>query len=254
MARVLGYKQIKQKRYKFLPVVPPEILHSFGRLTFNFTMTVWGKSGNGKSSFVMQFLKALMPFGKVLYVALEEGFEVTTQMNVIRTLNEEEHAGKIEFADHEMVFDELVKKLKKKKSPKFIVIDSVQYWNITFEQYKQLKELFAQKKTFIFISHAKGKEPWGDLAQKIRYDSALKAFVQGYVVEVNGRLGGNNPYIIWEKGAARYWGKRFNKIRSESKPTKEVIDMSEKMKAEYEKTSPPTPLQRERGEIVMKVV
>lgn len=235
MARVLGLKQLLQKRYKFLPVLPPEILHSFGRLTFNFIMTVWGKSANGKSSFIIQFLKVLMPFGKVLYVALEEGFEVSTQMNALRTLNEEEHGGKIEFADHEMVFDELVAKLKKKKSPRFIVIDSVQYWNIDFEQYKKLKELFSKKKSFIFISHAKGKEPWGDLAQKIRYDSAIKAFVQGFVVEVTSRLGGNNPYIIWEKGANRYWAKRFNKIRIESRPNKEIIELAEKMKADYER-------------------
>lgn len=169
-AKILALKQLLQKKHAFLDNLPDNIIYSFGRLTINFIMIVWGQSGNGKSNFIMQFLKALLPHGKVLYVALEEGFEATTQMNAMRQLTEEEHSGKIEFADHEMNYMELVNKLSKKKSPRFIVIDSIQYWNISYEMYKALKEKF-RKKTFIFLSHAKGKIPDGNTADKIRYDA-----------------------------------------------------------------------------------
>lgn len=211
MAKVLGLKQLLQRKYSFLDNLPERIANSFGKLTMNFIMIVWGQSANGKSSFMMDFLKAIMVYGKVLYVALEEGFEATTQMNALRQLTEEDHSGKIEFADHEMNYDELVKKLKKKKSPKFIVIDSVQYWDVTYDKYKKLKEMFP-KKTFIFLSHASGKIPDGKTADKIRYDAGVKVRIEGFVAFVACRYGGNNPYVIWEEGAKRYWGKSYKKV------------------------------------------
>jgi hypothetical protein len=217
MAKVLGLKQLLQRKYNFLENLPEQIVNSFGKLVDNFIMIVWGMSGNGKSNFMMQFLKAIMPFGKVLYIALEEGFEATTQITVLRQLTEEEHTGKIEFADHGMTYPELVKKLKKKKSPKFIVVDSVQYWNITYDQYKALKEMF-KKKSFIFLSHASGKLPDGRTADKIRYDAGIKVRVEGYIAFPISRYGGNKPYLIYEgnetEGARYYWGKNFNKILS----------------------------------------
>lgn len=215
MAKVLGLKQLLQRKYTFLEDLPEEIVNSFGKLVDNFIMIVWGQSGNGKSNLMMQFLKVIMCYGKVLYVALEEGFEATTQITALRQLTEQEHSGKIEFADHEMTYDELVKKLKRKKSPRFIVIDSVQYWNISYEQYKKLKEMF-KKKSFIFLSHASGKIPDGKVADKIRYDAGIKVRVEGYVAFIISRYGGNRPYLIWEgnevEGARHYWGKSFKKI------------------------------------------
>jgi hypothetical protein len=220
MARVLGLKQLLAKKYNFLEPLPEAIVKSFGRLTDNFIMIIWGGSGNGKSNLIMQLLKALMPFGGVLYVGLEEGFESTMQFTALRHLSEGEHSGKITFADHEMNYEELVIRLKKKKSPRFIIIDSIQYWNIDYDRYKALKEMFT-KKSFIFISHAEGKEPSGSVAKKIRYDAPIKAFVQGYVAQVVSRFGGNQPYIIWEEGAKKYWGKLFKKVTDGIVPKKE---------------------------------
>ena len=220
MARILGLKQLVSKKYTFLENLPAKVIHSFGRLTDNFNMIVWGMSGNGKSSFMMEFILSLMPFGKVLYLGLEEGFEASMQFNVLRKLNLDDHSGKIQFADHEMTYEELTIKLKKKKSPRFIVIDSVQYWNISYEQYKKLKEMFPGK-SFIYVSHANGKIPDGKTADKIRYDAPVKVRVEGYVGFVISRFGGNNPYVIWEEGAKKYWGKQYKKMITT--PPKEVF-------------------------------
>jgi len=211
MARVLGLKQLLQRTYHFLEHLPVEFTHSFGRLTDNFIMIIWGQSGNGKSNLIMQLLRTLMLHGNVMYVGLEEGFENTMQMTALRHLNEESHTGKIVFADHEMTYAELMIRLVKKKSPRFIIIDSLQYWNINYEQYKALKERF-KKKSFVFISHANGKNPEGATAQKIRYDAPIKVRVEGCVAFVISRYGGNNPYVIWEEGAKKYWGSQFRKI------------------------------------------
>lgn len=225
MARVLGLKQLLAKTYDFLEALPDKVLNSFGLLTSNFTMIVWGLSANGKSNFMMQFLTALTPYGNVLYVGLEEGFESTMQILANRNLNSEKHSGKIQFADAEMTYDELIIKLKKKKSPRFIVIDSLQYWNISYEQYKRLKEMF-KRKTLIFVSHADGKLPSGKVAKDIMYDCGIKVRVEGFIAFVKSRYGGNNPFIINEALAQQYWGTKYKKV------TKNFVPQMPKAKQE----------------------
>lgn len=210
--KVIGLKQFMQKTYDLLEGLPEEIQRSFGELVGNFIMIVWGKSGQGKTNFLYQFIRVLMGYGNVLYVSLEEGTEKSAQLLALRHLNTEAHSGKILFADHEMTFELLCEYLKRKKSPRFVVIDSLQYLGINYAQYKQLKQMFP-KKSFIFISHANGKNPAGTTAGQIRYDAGIKVYVEGYVAFPICRYGGNRPYIIWEgnnrhEGAWNYWSKR----------------------------------------------
>ena len=246
MAKVLGLHQLLAKRYEYLDL-PATIKESFGDVVKNFLMIVYGASGNGKSSLLMQFVKAVMANenGKVLYISLEEGFEASIQKNVLKHLNptpnpspkergiEEDYAGKIEFADYEMTIEKLDAKLSKRKSPQYIVIDSIQYWNISYEQYKWLKQKHP-KKSFIFISHSKGKSPDGVTAQKIEYDVSIKVRVEGYVAFVRSRYGGNKPFVIWEDGAKKYWADKYAKVvlgaGEKKKTTKKV--KGEKLKVE----------------------
>jgi hypothetical protein len=211
MAKVLGLRQIIDKKHKLLEGLDEVIKRCFGDLVEGFIMIVWGPSGSGKSNFLLQFLVALLQFGKVMYVGLEEGFEASMQRKIVMHLDLDKHSGKIEFADHHMTFDALIERLKRKKSPKWIIIDSVQYWNINYAQYKHLKEMFPGK-GFIFISHASGKSPDGKTADKIRYDAGIKVRVEGYVAYVISRYGGNKPFLIWEEGAKKYYGRKLKKI------------------------------------------
>jgi hypothetical protein len=210
--KVIGLKQLLQKQYETLEGLPEVLRRSFGELVANFIMIVWAQSGSGKSNFIYQFLSVLMQHGNVLYISLEEGTEKSAQMLALRHLNTSSHSGRILFADAEMTYEEAVPYLRRKKSPRFVVVDSVQYWNINYARYRELKELFP-KKGFIFISHAAGKNPDGKTADKIRYDAGIKVRVEGFVAFPVSRYGGNKPYIIWEgknrnEGAWAYWGKK----------------------------------------------
>lgn len=211
MAKILHIQQLKTKKYNYLENLSEQILQSFGQLTDNFIMIIWGKSGNGKSNFIMQFLREMVAYGKVLYVSLEEGFEASFQNNAVRHMRDVDSG--VLFADHTMTFDQLMKFLAKKRSPKFIVIDSIQYWGIRYSNYKKLKERFPYK-TFIFISHAQGKEPAGKTANDIRYDAGVKVYVEGYVAFVVSRFkeGVSKPYIVWPDGAKHYWKKEHKKV------------------------------------------
>lgn len=219
MAKILGVKNLLKQKFTYLEGLPDNMKKSFGDLVANFIMCVWGDSGNGKSNFLMQLLKVLVVYGKVLYLSLEEGVNASIVATVKRHLTEECYEGRVHFADHEMTFEKLMVFLAKKKSARFVIIDSVQYWNITYEQYKALKERF-KKKSFIFISHAAGKLPDGKTADKIRYDASIKVFVEGYVGKVKCRYGGNKPFVIWEAGARKYWGKQYESVISGVKEPK----------------------------------
>lgn len=208
--KVLSYAQLETKKYKMLPNLPDRFRLSMGELPEAFIMLIWGHSGNGKSSFVMQLVNVLCQYAKVLYVGLEEGHERSMQRNATKHLEPENAKGMVLFADHGMTYDALVKRLKKKRSEKYIVIDSIQYWHITYEQYQALKEQFPSK-GFIFISHAKGQIPYGATANAIRYDAGLKIHVTGYVADVVSRYGGNKPLVIWDEGAKKYWGEKLKK-------------------------------------------
>lgn len=220
MAKVTGLKQLLAKKYTMLDNLPEPIARSFGRLVKNFIMLIWGDSGNGKSNFIMQIVSMLAHYGVVLYVSLEEGTEFTMQELAVRYLEESKHSGKIQWAEADMTYDELFTKLKKKKSPQFIVIDSVQYWDIDHPKYKKLKETF-KSKSFIFISHINGKEPDGYVAKKIRYDAGIKVWVEGCVAfPKKSRYGGNKPYVIYEPDAKEYWGEQFKDILAGKIPSK----------------------------------
>lgn len=210
-ARTISLKALLAKKYTYLEGLPEPWAASFGALTDNFIALIWGQSANGKSSFILQLVGMLTGFGKVLYVSLEEGLEASIQQSVCRQLEEEVHDGKIDFADHNMKYEPLLAKLAKKKSARFIVIDSVQYWDVDYEKYKALKAAFPRK-TFIFISHSAGKLPDGKTADKIRYDAGVKIRVEGFVAFVTSRYGGNQPFVIWPDGAKKYWGNDFRKI------------------------------------------
>jgi hypothetical protein len=228
MARALGVHEVLNKKYTCLEGIPDEWQRVIGIPQDNFSMIIYGNSGNGKSEFVVQLCKMLTQYGKVAYNSLEQGDSKTMQDAWIRN-GMEDVKGKILLIDREH-YDELYARLEKKKSPKIVVIDSVQYMNIDYEQYKKLKERF-RKKIFIWISHAEGKNPDAKAAKKIMYDVDIKVWVEQYVAYPRSRYGGSEPYIIWKERAVldEAWVKR-NKKKKQSKQTSMQLEV---VKNEY---------------------
>jgi hypothetical protein len=195
MARALGVHELLNKKYETLNFTG-QWKNSFGEPSANFCMIVWGLSGQGKTNFVLQLCKYLTAFGKVAYNSLEEGDSRSIQQAFILQ-NMQDVKGKIILIDRERT-PELVARLHKRKSPKIVVIDSVQYANMTYEDHQFLKETFPNK-VFIYISHADGKEPDGKAARRIRYDVDIKVYVHNYIAKITSRFGGNEPFVIWDK-------------------------------------------------------
>ena len=180
---------------------------SFGCPDESFSAIFWGLRSSGKTSMVMQLSKYLAEnFGKVCYNSLEEGVSPTMK-KAMRDHNMKSVGSQFIMLDREP-WSEMVKRMKAHKSPKFLIVDSVQYTKATVDEYKELKEFMKSKrKGLIFISHAKGSEPKGALAEFISYDVDIKVPVKNYRAFPEGRLdGGGQFFDIWPDRSAKYWG------------------------------------------------
>jgi len=167
------------------------------------TWFVWGNSGNGKTTFVLQMIKYLAGFEKVLFDSLEEGVQHTLQKS-LETLGMIEVGRRVEVVCEG--YNELIDRLTTKKSPNIIVIDSIQWMQISYQEFKSLRDRFP-KKLFVFISQADGKLPSSKPATDIMYASTLKIWVEGYRAFSKGRYIGPIGHIdIWPEKAASIWG------------------------------------------------
>lgn len=202
--RAISVDELLKKKFKNIEF-EGEWKKLFGVPEMSGVWIIWGDSGSGKSRFTMLLAKALTQFGKVAYNALEEGARKSIQKNII-DCNMKEVKSKFIILNREPI-EELKVRLRKKKSPDILIIDSIQYTGLTKKEYIALKEEFPNK-LFIFISHAEGKNPLGSVAGFIRYDSDIKIFIKWYRAFAVSRLGveiEDTFYNIWPERAAVLW-------------------------------------------------
>lgn len=208
MGRAISNKNVLTAKFE-VAEFDGAFLASFGKPELRGAWIIYGGSGSGKTSFVMQVCKYLTRFRRVAYDSLEQGLSLSLQKAWER-VGMEEVGNRIILLNKESLKD-LRLRLSKKQSPNVVVVDSVHYWlGLKMSDYINLRNDFPDK-LFIFVSHEKGGQPDGKLAQKIRYDSDIKIRVEGYKAfvttryEVSERGEGGADFIIWEQGAQDYW-------------------------------------------------
>lgn len=179
-----------------------EWLDMLGRPEMSGSWIIWGSSGSGKTRFALQLCKYLTRFGRVAYNSLEEG-DSESLARAFDDVGMTEVSKRIILLDGEPI-KELSERLLKRKSPDIIVVDSLQYTGMTYTDYKKLKSTH-RNKLFVFISHADGKEPSGQVAKSVRYDSFVKIRTEGYRAFPVSRYGGGNPFDIWAEEAEIYY-------------------------------------------------
>jgi hypothetical protein len=175
---------------------------AFGNPDMADTWFVMGASASGKSSFVMQLARELCNHGKVHYLSLEEGIGQSFAERLKR-FGMDTIGSRFQITT-EPDMDELVKRLSKQRSAKFIIIDSFQYTGWTYPQVMALIERFP-KRCFIFISQEDRGQPIGKSAVKLRYAAGVKVKVSGFKAYCQGRYTGEagSFYPVWEEGINR---------------------------------------------------
>jgi len=200
--KAYSVKNVMAAKFKTLQL-DGEWSEAFGNVQLTGTWMIYGGTKNGKTTLTMKLVKYLTKFGKVAYNSVEEGFILTTQM-VMERVGMMEVAGKLVLLDKEPT-QALIKRLNKRKSPNIIVIDTVQFAELTFSEYKKIKLMYPNK-LFIYVSHTEGKMPEGKVARKILKDASVAIRVEGFKGFPVSRYGGGKTIIINEERADEYWG------------------------------------------------
>lgn len=204
--RAYNPREVSQKKYEVIKW-NGQWRESFGRPAMNETWFISGASAQGKSSFVMQLAKKLCEYGKVLYVSAEEGIRQSFQRRL--KMFEMNSVGRKLSIIEDPDINLLKERLSKPKSPRFIIIDSFQMANWTYQDAMELIETF-NKKSFIFISQEYKSRPMGADAVRLRYAAGVKIRVSGFMALCSGRekeTAGGGGFVVWDEGAIRYGNK-----------------------------------------------
>lgn len=199
--RAYSPKEVLAKTYKTLPW-GAKWSGPFGKVPVNETWFISGQSASGKSSFVMQLARELCNYGTVLYLSYEEGISQSFQERVKRERMEEVQGRFRVITDDS--YEELVERLGRPKSARFVIVDSFQDSGLTYEQAVELRTRFPRK-SFIYISQEYKGQPLGKPAGRLKYKAGIKVRVIGYKAFCQGRFTGNpgSYYPVWEEGIIR---------------------------------------------------
>jgi hypothetical protein len=162
---------------------------------------IFGPPKHGKTSFAMMLAKYLTRFERVFYNSVEEGLSRSIQLAYERTGMEEVPAGRI-LLDRDRI-DDLYRRLSAPKSPNIVFIDSIQFMEMKFSEYRALKRRFHHK-MFIFVSHVRGGQPEGSTAMRIWRDANVAIRVAGFRAFPTGRYGGDGYIDVDGERANRY--------------------------------------------------
>lgn len=214
---------LEKKKYRYIDFSDP-FRQAFGNREEGGIWIVYGKSGQGKTSFVFSLAKEFDRLKyRVLFASLEMGFCSDLQ-NMLQDVGiRSTTTDNIQFCDS-LTTEELEEQLKKQRSPDVVIIDSLQYfadqYGATAEKIIKLRKIY-RKKIFVFVSHVEGREVEGKVAYHVKRDSFVRIMVEGFRAMYMGRgkAGPMGYYTVWEEGASRYWLQ--NKKDNEDEQTEE---------------------------------
>ena len=168
--KILSIKTIKKKQYETIDLGEYNTL--LGVMQSRFIMMCYGPSGSGKSVFVLKLAESLSAHGKVLYNSHEEKDNKTLQDRV----NEFNINSPKLYIGVSLNFVQMLDKIKANHYH-FVVIDSVQYMNFTYDQLKQLCDTFKKKKKFGIVMVSFGNTMGNpDRAKELLHASDVKCF------------------------------------------------------------------------------
>jgi len=201
-------KNIEDRKYDFVPF-SPRFADLFGKTEATGNWIVYGKSGQGKSSFCLQLAKEFDEIGKkVLFVSLEMGDSYDFQQ-ALANAGIRSGCSRISFTDscHP---EELKEELSKQRSADVIIIDSLQYfidlYRVRAADFIELRSKF-KKKVFVYISHMKGNDVDGDTAYDLKKDAFKRIHIEHFKASYVGRGTGGPKgfFVIWDKGYRQFW-------------------------------------------------
>ena len=146
--KIISSGQLVEMNYKALNF-QGNWQHLFGFPSVNFHCVIHGMSGEGKSTFAIQFANYLANnFGKIIYISSEEGFSKTMKDKIVNNNASSENL----FIADIRTYDDLVTEVRP-NTYNFIIIDSLDNMRIGANEMKSLRKLY-QHSAIITISQS----------------------------------------------------------------------------------------------------
>jgi RecA/RadA recombinase len=179
-----------------------------GQPARSFHMMVFGRPKQGKSIFCFQLAKYLTKFGKVLYIAAEEGFSATLQQKLTEFGAVNQNLYFANYRDFEQIRSNLMN-----TDYEFVIIDSINFINLEPEDVELLKAE-NKDKSFITIQQATKNGAFRGSQQFAHNCDIIIEVVEG-VAHHTGRYAAPSEMQIFDKP-------NFKKNKAEDKPANQL--------------------------------
>lgn len=178
-AAVMSAAELAAKKFESWPF-SGEWKRFIGQPEPGFHMAIYGKPGQGKSTFAVQFANYLSSnHGKTLYISSEEGHSQTMAAKLKGNPSDKLFIS--EFTNLDSIINE--------KYP-FIVIDSANHMRLTPDEIEQLKKALKERKTSLIVIHQATKD--GELrgSQQVEHNADIVVQVdKGQATTTKNRYG-----------------------------------------------------------------
>ena len=179
-----------------------------GQPARSFHMMVFGRPKQGKSIFCFQLAKYLTKFGKVLYIAAEEGFSATLQQKLTEFGAVNQNLYFANYRNFEQIRSNLMN-----TDYEFVIIDSINFINLEPEDVELLKAE-NKDKSFITIQQATKNGAFRGSQQFAHNCDIIIEVVEG-VAHHTGRYAAPSEMQIFDKP-------NFKKNKAEDKPANQL--------------------------------
>lgn len=146
-----------------------EYKNLFGNPPENFSMLVYGESGNGKSTWTINFAEYLAnKHGRVLFNSSEEGLGETLRRKLI-----DKNSKYLDLSQCKN-FESLKNTLPQKGKYRFLIIDSINDMNLTVKDLKELRAMDTNRAVIYIMQATKAGEYKGDSGFRHEADYVIK--------------------------------------------------------------------------------
>lgn len=198
--KAYSYTDIEKRVFKTIKLSEEFQQHLGEPQLGNSHWLVFGKSGDGKTSYLLQVVKELCANGhQVHYNTLEEGIKRSFQL----ALKRENMKSVTGFSFQQEKAIEYKARLSRTRQKKIQVVDSVKYFFRGMRTQAYFDFIAAhQDTTFIWVSGQEGKLPNSEIGKEIYYDADIVVNVKDFVATIEkNRFEAYQPRIIWHHGA-----------------------------------------------------
>jgi archaellum biogenesis ATPase FlaH len=182
---IFNVRTIRERKYHTLSL-GDSYNNLFGEPEAKFTAMCYGPSGSGKSVFTLQLANYIAAnIGKVLYNSHEERVNQTIQQRI----REYEINSEKLFFGNALSFETMMDKIRRNYY-RVVVIDSVQYMQFTYEQFREMRAAFTKRHLGVIMVSFGSSEGNPDRAKDLLHASDIKLFFKSGSVKVVSRYTG----------------------------------------------------------------